>query len=218
MAFDLPEETHNHVIDQLISKSWGELEVLEHAGHMLFPEKIYRRTKSGKFEEVPVLIRVPRLDDLSKARVQARMICKDKGLDHKLDRDLFDDWETVCTLALCIRNTTEPHEPWEPDPETLAKTYDKASLMQIWAKLDSFTQVVNPAPERISESECWALIAAIAKERNLSPFFVYGQAAQTSCAVFMADLCMTLLASRSSSESSEGSTPESSPSNNSTKS
>jgi hypothetical protein len=219
MKFDLPETTHDHVIDQLIGKSWGDLEVIEQAGRLLFPDKIYKRVNGGKFEEVPILIQVPRHADLCKARVEARRHAAEDGLDPKLDRDLIEDWETICTLSICLRNPKPPdHEQWEPFPRALAEMYDRQSIMQIWAKLNALTQVIDPAPDSLSTEEMYALIAAVAKERNLSPFFVYGQAAQTSCVVFMADQLLSLLELKSSSEPSEPLTQEFSPSGDSPKS
>lgn len=215
-GFDLSDDdVHDHVIEQLIGKNWGELEILEHYGYLLFPETLYKRSKSGEFEKQPIVLRVPRQHELREARVEARRIAKDDGLDPSLDKDLIDDIETVCILSKAIRNCTPPHEPWEPDPRGLEKRYDRGSLIQLWAKLDALHQVVDPAPHKIGEEEMFALIAAIAKERNILPLAVYGPAAQASFVIFMASLLQSSLESRSSSESSEHSTPRSSQSSGS---
>lgn len=217
-SFDLPDTVHDHVIDQLIGKSWGDLEVLEVAGRLMFPDKIYRRKAGGKFDEVPVLIQVPRLPELTKARVEARKIAQEEGLDLKLDRNLFDDWETICILSYALRNPKPDHERWEPFPKSLAEKYDRETLTQVWAKIENLRHVIDPAPDKITANEMFALISAIAKERNLGPLHVYGAGAQNSCIVFMADQLMSLLESKSSSEQSEPSTQESSPSSDSTNS
>ena len=124
----LKEGTEPHVADILINTKWGELEVLEHAGQLLFPGTLMRRKPKGEVEKTEVRIRVPRQSDLRKARVMARKICTDEGLDPNLDKDLFEDTEIVCTLSLCILNAkpmaTGAHEPWEPDPKLLEKKYD----------------------------------------------------------------------------------------------
>lgn len=214
-VFDLPKDTHDHVVEQLIGRDWGDLEVLEQAGRLLFPEKIYKRSKSGRFDPVSIVVQVPRHPDIVKARIKARELALEDGLDPKLDRDLIDDWETICTLSIAIRNEKPPHEQWEPFPRALAEQYDKQSLTQIWAKIDEFTRVVNPAPEQISTNEMYALMSAIAKERNLSPLFVYGSGAQTIFIVTLVDQLLSLLESKSSSEPSEPSTRESSVSSDS---
>jgi hypothetical protein len=209
--FDLPNDTQSHVIDQLIGKNWGELEILEQAGQLLFPESLYKRSKSGKFEEIKVLVKVPRHPELVKARVEARQIAIEDGLDLKEDRDLIEDWETICTLSHAIMSAKNPTDRWEPFPRAIAESYDKPSLMQIWAKIDALTHIVDPAPDSISGNEMFALMSAIAKERNLSPLFVYGSGAQTIFVVGMVDQLLNLLELKSSSEPSEPSTPESSP-------
>lgn len=212
----MPETTHEHVVEQLIGKDWGELEVLEHASYLLFPDKLYKRNVSGGFDEKRVMLRVPRPHELRKARTMARSIAAEDGLDPKLDRDLIEDIETICILSMAIRDgDSSVFEPWMEDPRKLEKSYDKASLMQIYAKLDSLMKVVDPAPDDISEVEMFALMGAITKERNLSPLLVYGSGAQTTFVVTMAERYMNLLVSKSSSEPSEPSTQESSVSSDS---
>lgn len=200
---DIPGDVHDHVIAQLLSKDWGELEVLEHAGYLLFPDVLLRRQRDGSFKQEPVMLRVPREPDMRKARVEARAIFKKEGLDEKLDRVMFSNLESFCILAEACRNVSPPHEPWVPDARDLEKNYDKASLMQLWEKLERLNDVVNPAPEKISPQEMLVLLAAIAKERNIGPLAVYGSAAQTSFVVTMVDLLLSLSESKSSSELSE---------------
>ena len=206
----LPDSVHDHVVDQLVGRTWGEIEVLEHAGYLLFPEKLYKRNRKGGYDPVDICLRVPREHELRQARVLARQIALADNLDLDRDRDLVDDLEIVCILSLAIRNADPPHEPWVPDPRKLEETYDRSSLMQLWAKLDNLTQVLDPRPETISEEEMIALMSALSKERNLSPLLVYGSEAQTFCVVTMADRLLSSLASRSSSAPSEPSTPASS--------
>ena len=198
---------HEHVIEQLLSKDWGELEVLEHADYLLFPDKVYRREKGGGFEEIDVVLRVPRENEFRKARVQARVIGVADGMDVSVDADLFENLENLCLLSVCIRNAKPPHEPWCPDPKVLERKYDRVTLSQIWAKIDKLNGVVNPAPDNISKDETYALMAALAKERHLGPLAVYGSGAQTSFILFMVDVVMSSLDSKSSSEQSEPSTP-----------
>ena len=96
---NLPDDVHDHVIDQLIGKDWEGIEELEeHAGYLLFPSKIYKRNKKGGFDETPIMIRVPRQHELRKARVEARARANEEGLDPKLDADQIDDLENICLL------------------------------------------------------------------------------------------------------------------------
>lgn len=195
-----PDDVHDHVIEQLLGKDWGELEVLEHAGYLLFPDTLIKRERDGTFKQIPVTLRVPREPDMRKARVAARAIFQKEGLDEKADRVMFANLENFCILSQAIRNATPPHEPWEDDPQVLESKYDKSSLVQLWEKLERLHQVIDPAPDKISKQEMVLLIAAIAKERNLGPLAVYGSAAQTSFVVTMVDLLLNFSESKSSSE------------------
>lgn len=206
--FAIDERTKKHVADQLAARSWEELEVLEHAGYLLFPEKLYKRKKDGSYEEKAVMLRVPRPPAHRKARIEARDAAVNEGLDPKFDGDLIDDLETFHLLAEAIRNNTEPFERWQTARE-LELNYDKSCLVQLWAKLDGLVQLVDPRPDDISPGEMIALMAKLVSEKNLGPLAVYGQGAQTFLVLTMAALSLSFLGSKSSSGSTEESTLES---------
>lgn len=209
IANDLPG-SQSHVIEQLLGKDWGELEVLEYEGRMLFPAEIHKIKKNGTFETVPVRLQVPREPDLRKARVQARQIALEDGLDLDRDKDLVEDLETICILSIAIRNYKPMDsgfcEPFEMDPKYLEKNFDRASLMAVWSKLDRLTERVNPRPEKMTKEESLAMLCAIAKARNISPLLAFGPDAQDSYIVTMGDLLLSYMGQKSSSESSEPST------------
>lgn len=199
------EKVHDHVLEQLLGKDWSQLQVLELDGDMVFPEKLYRRKATGGFEGVPILIRIPREPDLRKARVDSRVWAMGDGLDLDRDRDLVEQMETLCILSAVILNGSpakDPrtdkvfHEPWEPDPKILEKRYERSSLTQLWAKIESLAQVLDPRPNALSPEETLVVIAAIAKARSISPLHVYGPGAQNSLVVSMATLLLSSLDSR----------------------
>lgn len=189
-SLKLPDTIYDHVADRLLKKGWEGLEILEHADHLLFPDKLYKRKKDGSFDEKEVMLRVPRDYELRKARVTARQIAVNEGIDEEKDKDLFDNLETVCILSVAIRNNTHPFEPWEPDPLILERKYDKTCLAQIWAKVETLSTIVDPKPDQISKEEMYALTAALSSERNLLPLHVYGSVAQTIYIITLADLLM----------------------------
>jgi hypothetical protein len=200
------QSQHTHVLQQLLSKNWSELEVIEHQGEMLFPEKLYRRRISGEFEEIPVLVRIPRDPDLRWARVEARRLAIEEKLDINRDADLVEQLETICVMTRCVLNAkagkdprtgADFHEPWELDPRQMEKRYDRTCLTQLWTKIDALTHVLDPRAQSMGKEELIAVIAAIAKARNIAPLHVYGPAAQNVCIVSMADLLLSLLASKS---------------------
>jgi hypothetical protein len=194
----LPENTHQHVIDQLLKRDWKGLEVLEQDGRILFPDKIYKRSVDGSFEGHAVLLQVPREPDLRWARLEARRLAMESKppLDPERDRDLIENLEAMCLVSRCMRDPKVPAREFDPDPEHLEAAWDKGALTQIYEKLDRLAQVLDPRPESISEDEMFAVVAAIVKARNILPLAVYGPAAQNICVVTMADQLVTLLASK----------------------
>ena len=206
----LPDSVPNHVAEKLIGMNWKELEVVEHAGYLLFPEKIYKAKKDGTFEEENVMIRLPRSHELRQARVKARAIAQEERIDEEKDAALFENLENMCIMQMAIRDFTEPYSEFISEVQggavMLERTYDIASLMQIWAKIDKLHSLVDPAPEAISKGEMEALLSAIAGGRNVLPLLVYGPGAQSFFIVTMADLLLSYLDPKSSSESSEPST------------
>lgn len=194
-------DNREHVIARLMVADWSDAGVIEHADTLLFPDELVRRLPSGKWERKKVYLRVPRESDKRKARADARDLCRSQRIDEVKDKDLFANLEAVCTLTYVIRNDTPPYEPWEPDPLLLEKKYDHACLQAMWAKADRLHEVMNPAPNQLSNVEIVALIAAIAKSRHLGPLVAYGPGAQTSFVVSMVDLLLNSMASKLSSES-----------------
>lgn len=207
LSFDLPD-THAHVAAQLMGRSWKDCEVAEHAGYLLFPEKIHKRTKGGEFESVDVMLRVPRDSDRRKARRDARAWAAREQMDETADAQLYSNMEVMCTLTYVIRSTTAPFEPHEPDPEILEAAYDLTSLVQIWAKVDLLSDILDPAPEKISGNEMFAVIAAMASSRDIGPLVAFGSAAQASLIVTMAGQLMNFLGEKYSPELFEHSTQE----------
>jgi hypothetical protein len=196
------------VTRQLAGRKWSELEAAEHAGYLLFPEVILRRTKSGKFEERPVMIRIPRPPEMRAARARARRQFREDGLDPKDDRDLFSQFENVVILSEAIRSATPPHEPFEPDPLVLEKTYDLMSLRQVWEKLDAYVALIDPQPELLTREQFVAVVSAMAEGRSIVPLDVISSSARANCVITMAVLLQSFLGLSSSSRSSETSTPE----------
>ncbi len=193
----------DHAIAKLMTTKWDELEAVEHAEHLLFPDTLTRRRRDGSWEKKAVMLRVPRERDLRQARVNARALAAQEKISEKDDRDLFVNLENLCILATCIRNDSDPYEPWIPDPMELEARYDKIVLTHMWEKLERLNEVLNPAPNQLSTGEIVALIVSIAKARHLGPLVVYGPGAQTSFVVSMADLLLKSVGSRLSSESLE---------------
>ena len=200
-----------HAIAQLMTTDWSDLETVEYANHLLFPDVLRRRGPGGKWIEEKVMLRVPRDKDLRECRIEARGWAAEVGIDEKRDRDLFVNMENMCILTRCIRNIDGVHEPMHPDAKMLEEHFDKVCLQQMWEKIERLNDVLNPAPNQLSNAEIVTLIVAIAKSRHLGPLVVYGPGAQTSFVVSMADLLLNLVGSKLSWELLERLMQESSP-------
>lgn len=210
---EVDAEKRAHAIAKLMTTSWGDLEAIEFADHLLFPDVLIRRKVDGSWHRENVFLRVPREPDLRKARVEARALAAKERIDEEKDRGLFVNLENMCILAMSIRNTSAPYESMHPDPILLERKFDKVCLQHMWAKVEQLSEVLNPAPEQLSSPEIVALIVAIARARHLGPLVVYGPGAQTSFVVSMGDLLLNLLGSKLSSASLERLMQEYSPPN-----
>jgi hypothetical protein len=185
------------LLTEILNKSWSELQALEFQGSLLIPVQLKRRRADGSWETVPVMLRVPRESDLRMARIAARTWAERVGLNPQLDPDVFDNMDTVCILSRCVRNATEPHEPWEPDPEILESRYDIPQLELLWAKLEAYKHVIDPRPETMNEDAFMAMVALIAKERVIYPLVALGGRSQTNFIVTMASRLQNSLDSKS---------------------
>ncbi len=201
-------ELGGSALDDILNKGWDELESLEHAGYVLFPETLYRKRAGGDLEKIPICLRVLRPHERREARTAARVIAAEDKLDPKLDPDLFDDLDTICLLSHAIRNRTHPHERFVPDPRELERDYDERSLDLLWGQHQAYRRLLDPRPQELGDAEVIALVAAIAKERTIGPLVAIGGAEQESFIITMASLLHGLLDSSSSSPQSEISTPE----------
>jgi hypothetical protein len=192
-----------HVLEQLTKSRWEDLLVKEHDGRLLFPDKIYRRGQTGEFDGIPVMIRVLRQHELRQARIAARKRAIDEGLDLDRDKDLISNMEAIHALSMALRDPENPNTPFDPFADKLEENYDFDSLLQVYEKLDRYTLALNPRPETVSEADIVAMAAAISEAQSIAPLAAYGQVAQSTCIVYMAELLTSLQRMKSSSDSSE---------------
>jgi hypothetical protein len=186
----------------LLALTWGDIEAIEVNDRVLYPHTIYRPRAKGEPEAIQVMLRIPRENETRKARTQAREWAMREKLDPKVDVDLFDNLDTMCILAMCIRNTTPPYEPWIPTPEELERTYERPVLDAVWARLEALRQVVNPRFEDVDDETFSALVLTIAKKASIDPLVVLDSDGLQSFIVRMAQQLQSLLESKSSPASS----------------
>src|SRR5690606_28612109 len=144
-------------------------ETVEINERLLFPGTITRLRANGKREITKVMLRVPREPDMRKARLEARKWAQDIGLNPALDVDLFDNMETMCALAMSIRNTSEPYEPWVATAQELESQYDRPSLDAAWAQIEALRRLLDPRESELGDDSFLSLVAMIAERSDISP-------------------------------------------------
>lgn len=162
----------------LNGKTLEDLDVIEFGGRLLFPDKILKVRRGGKFDEIEVAVRIPREPEIATARVEAVRLFKARGLDRKDDADLFEQLDVFCKLALAIRTRKPPHPQFLPVEELIGRTnpetgettgFDATSLFDLWQRIETYRTMCDP---RITEPTVEdVLIAAdgIARTRTISP-------------------------------------------------
>lgn len=196
--------------DWLEGKTAEELDAIEVGGRVLFPDKIYRRTARGELEETPIRVRVLRVPERAKARAEAVAWAKKLGIDREADRDVFENFDTLCILARAIREPKGADEQLRTY-EQLAAEYESRSLLDVWDRLAFYERIHDPRIVILTDKDFWAAIGGIARVRNISPLVAYDAPSLEACITRMASELLSLKTLKSSSGSTESSPPEPSP-------
>lgn len=177
-------------IPELGNRTWEELEVLDHEdGHLMFKDHLRTRSKAGKVELVEVRVQILRVDKIARARADCRRWCAELGLDEERDKDLFDELEQVCMLALAIRDPQPPYAQ-RYEPAELARDFDEASLQDLIGRIQALRGAIDVRESQLTETELWQKIAAVARVGHLLPLTDIAGHEQPSCIVFMASQAM----------------------------
>lgn len=189
----------------LEGKTVEDLALIEHGGRLLFPDKIRRVTASGGYEDVKVLVRVPRTVEIMDARRDARKFCTSRGIDPKEDADLFEQLDQMAILARAVRDPAPPHDQFQPLEFLLSnepgKGFDTESLVDVWRRLEVYRRMIDPAVTRVSEDDVVRAAYAIDKVQNLSPLVgIAGQELDSSI-ITMASMLVRYLTLLQSSPS-----------------
>jgi len=211
------------VLEWLGGKSPEELDVVEFEHRSLYPDTIKRRNPKDPSEilEKPIRLRVPNSRDRALARLDALQwaaeLMKQQG--HKppealtipnaeacFGRVYFDELDTKCLLARCILEHDAPHMQYLL-PELLDKNHEHASLMELWDRLNFYVSLEQVQVQELTEERFLAIVAAIDRRRNLSPFVAIGGSARDSFIISMASRLQSFLTRSCCSPSTETSTP-----------
>ncbi|HKQ70998.1 MAG TPA: hypothetical protein VJT73_16745 [Polyangiaceae bacterium] len=169
----------------LRSATWEELEAIEDGDRVLFPDVIRQRTAKGELNETEVMVRVLRMPERRKARLDARELAKKVGVDPAVDPELFDDIDTLCTLARAIRDKGDP-KTQHMTAEMLEGAYEWRSLKEVYGRYKVYEDRTDPGLEIADEKEMWAALGAIARAGNCLPLVELASLSQNACIVFSA--------------------------------
>jgi hypothetical protein len=196
----IEDDAKDEVITTLIASSWQDLKAIEYQGSVFFPETLKKRKANGNFEEVQVMLKVPRKHEERQARLKARQWAEADGVDPKLDPDVFDDMDSTCLLWLAIRNTSAPHEPFYGTPQEVERFFDDSVLTLTMEKLQILKKKIDPRIDHMNVEELFAVIQAIAARRDVSPLVVYDSDSQANFIVSMVGLLENLVTPKLLSE------------------
>ena len=196
------------VHEWLKGKTIEDLDVVENGSRLLFADSIKRRGPKGQLIEEAVRVQVPRLPDQVRARHEAKALADKSKVDREKDADLFEEFETLAILSLCIREKDEPHCQ-AYTAEQLWTNYDVPSLYDVWHRIQTYRGMIDP---RLSEPDIQDVVVAamgIARVKNLSPLAAIAGSDLDSFVIGMASLLTSYLMQQRSASSPETSTSDS---------
>lgn len=201
------EEKKQSIHEWLEGKSLEDLDVVEQGNRLLFADSIKRFGPKGDLIEEQIRVKVPRLDDQVKARLEAIKVAGKYKIDREKDADLFEEFETLALVSICIREKEEPHSQAYTF-EQLYTGYDIPSLYDVWNHVQHYKKLIDP---RISDPDIQDVVVAaigIAKKKNLTPLAAIAGSDLDSVIVSMASLLSNYLTQQPSVSSPETSTSD----------
>ena len=169
----------------LVLENWDQIGVEERDGILHMPASIKRRNAQGGVDETEVRLRAVSNAVKVRARVTARTWALKEKLDLDRDRDLVDMFEEYVILSVAIRDT-DCHTQHVPDPETLWREYEPASISELWGRYDAWVRMQHPSFGNWDGEKMWQVIARIKQRSDIS--FLAGMPGfeQASCILLMA--------------------------------
>jgi hypothetical protein len=207
---------HDGLRSWLQGKTGDDLDVIEFGPRPAYLEHIVRRNpKSGERESVAVRICAPTHVDRCRARIEAlewvqKLARLDKRPTWQEACDVFgpvyvDELDTVCLVARITRDHDAP-EHQHRGYEALDELYGRASVMDLWERINVLDAWTDPRATELSEDDFWAVVATIDKVKNTSPLAAIAGGARDSFVTSMASRLLNFRISKSPSPSGATST------------
>lgn len=220
-----PHQPPEDVLAWLRGKTPAELNAIEATDpeskipYPLFPDVMRYRNAKGEICEVPVMLKIPRENDLARATREAvqHVAGMHKGKNVETPdqaRELvgatrFENFDTAALVALCAREVQPPHQQAYL-LRTLVGTFDPSTIQDVFERLDMLRRTWDVRVGEITEEQLWGFVLEVARVRNLSPLAVLVPALQGGFILRVVCELAAYRMSKSSSGSSEPSTPRSS--------
>ena len=166
----------------IVLERWDALAVVEQEGRLYLPASIKRRRADNGLDETPIMLALLTNPQRVRARQQARQLEQKLGLDPERDADLCTDLDAYATLSFAIRDAKHPYDQHVPDAETLWKTYDQPSIIELWGVYERWRDVLDPRCGELTAEEVWRVIGAIKERRSLDPLAAMPSVAQVMTA------------------------------------
>lgn len=178
-------------VHELSLENFEALGVLEAEGDLYLPTTLKTRNKTGKFDELEVLLRAPTREQQRFARLLSRELCHKQKLDPKLDEDHFKLAENHHLLWYAIRDR-ETRGQLEPVYSDLLARFTDQTLAECWTRLQLWIDMQDPRYGKLSGAELWRVTASIAMGGNMLPLAGMEGYEQATCIVAMAqEACLS---------------------------
>lgn len=199
----------------LKGKTLADLQAIEDGGRLLFPDVIRRAKAGGKWEEVPIMVRIPTPRDKRTARLEAIQHFTKHKLDRDKDADLFQEVETLSLLSRIMHERKPPHDRFVAELDWLlgdadGERYDLPSLYDVWDRVTLYRSMIDPtlSEDEVTTDLIVQAALGVADSGNLTPFAGIGGPAQDACVIGMANLLARYLRGNLSGPWPGISTPE----------
>lgn len=206
----------------LKGKTREDFDLIEHCnGRLLWPVKIHKLRKNGKYEEEAAFLQVLDMIDGMDATQEAMRIFEERGFDKEDARvgDIWTELEMFARVSVALRSTIKDSDGIYPNMFSLDTLLDSketgitpAAVALLHKQLDIVSKLQDPRLEDIDRATAVQAAMAIAETGNLSPLVYIAGSAQDTCVVVMSSILSECLRHEFSVHSLENSNKVRSPS------
>jgi hypothetical protein len=203
------------VEEWLKGKTREDFALIEHCnGRLLWPVKINRLRKNGKFEEESAYLQVLDPVDVMDATQEAMRIFDERGFDKDDERvaAIWTELEMFARISVALRSVEKDSDGIYPNMHSLDMLLDvkttgisRSEVENLNRRLDIVTKLQDPRLDDVDRATVIRVANAIAETGNLSPLVAIAGSELDTCVVGMASILIECLRHEFSSPSLENS-------------